>query len=397
MSVNVKRKVRVLAVGDPAVYTYTSPKFGLIEQWSRKTGIELDFSILSWSDYYLQLMSALQSDTPEYDIVMIPGHLWLDDFVSRGYLKSLDSYIDLLPEEYNYNDLLPTVQKEMVSDDSVYLVPSFTDGHMLYYFKDKIIEATGRGLPEVISTREYVDLIKKISERFPEENAVAFKAHESEIFLDWLPWLRSMGGNVFDENMNIIVNSPEAVRALDAYLECRRYAPADTNLYGNEEIKNSLRTGKVSMAVSWGGQAGFIMSGNFNRKEEISFATFDRPWNVTWSFAVPQAIEVTEEVRDFLTYISGKDVDRIVGANAGSPVRDSSYALDSEIYPWYKVQKKMTELSETLPGFSGSSDIYGVLYTQLSRAYTGEISAEQALNQAVILMKQRQEKLENIC
>ena len=147
MSVSNRRKVRVLAVGDPAVYTYTSSEHSIVDQWSRETGVELDFSILAWPDYYSKLMNSLQSDNSEYDIVMIPGHLWLDDFVARGYLKPLDDYVDSLLQEYDYNDLIPSVRKELLSNGSTYLVPSFTDGHILFYRKDKIIEASGSELP----------------------------------------------------------------------------------------------------------------------------------------------------------------------------------------------------------------------------------------------------------
>ncbi|MCK5198513.1 MAG: hypothetical protein KAR21_09190 [Spirochaetales bacterium] len=63
---------------------------------------------------------------------------------------SVDDYVDSLSKEYDYNDLLPSVRKELVSNGSTYLGPSFTDGHILFYRKDRVIEATAACNPSAI-------------------------------------------------------------------------------------------------------------------------------------------------------------------------------------------------------------------------------------------------------
>ena len=367
--------IKVLGVADPAVLTYGNEKKRIISNWTKKSRTDVDFSILPWEEYYSALMKTLSEKNGKYDIVMIAGHLWLKDFVNRGYLRPLNGIKTSIEKYGPYDDILPMIRNEIEIEGTPWLVPSFTDGHIIFYKRDDISRITGGILPVTLKPSEYLDLAEKISLDADEDRRfLAMKAHPSEIFLDWLPFFYETGGELFDDNINPLFNTPEAADALGRYLELKQFALPGAETAGNEEICAALKTDECLIGVSWGGQASFIF------EENMGCATFNTPWNVSWSFGVPAGVSLTEETLDFLAYLASPDVDRIIGAGAGSPIRTSSYRKDDRNFSWYPVQEKMVSLAKPLPGFTGSGDIYGLFYKWIFRAFKGETNPEETLS-----------------
>ncbi|MBI9103722.1 MAG: extracellular solute-binding protein [Spirochaetales bacterium] len=377
--------IKVLAVADPAVLTYADKDVNIISKWTETSGVEVEFSILPWAEYFAALMETLSGNgkdrKSDYDIVMVAGHLWLQDFINRGFLQPLEGIKAAITNYGPYEDLLPGVRDEIELDGKVWLTPSFTDGHIIYYKKERIFELTGRHLPKILTPSEYLALVKEIGNNpaMEDKKFLAMKAHPSEIFLDWLPFYYEEGKSVFDENLNLLFNTPEAARALGRYLELKEFALPGAELFGNEEVCAALQSDDCLIGVSWGGQASFIINDEILKADNMGYATFETPWNVSWSFGVPASADFTNEVRDFLAYLASPEVDRIIGKGAGSPVRSASYKAENSLLPWYPIQEEMISRSKRLPGFTGSGDVYGLFYKWIFQAFTGEISPEEAL------------------
>lgn len=78
------KKIKILAVQDPAVSVYVDSRLDLLRKFPKKD-VEAEFDIVSWDDYFETMMKSFQGNA-DYDIVMVAGHLWLRDFVEKGYL-----------------------------------------------------------------------------------------------------------------------------------------------------------------------------------------------------------------------------------------------------------------------------------------------------------------------
>ncbi|MFP4375335.1 MAG: ABC transporter substrate-binding protein, partial [Spirochaetaceae bacterium] len=287
------RTVRVLGVGDPAVYAYTDEGLGILGEWRRSGGGEVRFDIVPWDRYLSTLSVQFEAAKPSYDIIMMPGHLWLPEFVEAGRLAPLGPYVARIPGA-DWDDFKPFVRDELRYRDEYYLLPSFTDGHLVFYRSDLVSGAgTGdggagegpgapvRGLTTPIELGEMARRNDTTGHR-----GIALKADPSEIFLDWLPYLWAFGGDVLDGDGAPVFASPAGVESLEFYCALRDVAPAGTDRYGNEQIAEALRDGRVAMATSWGGQAGFIYASDGGFRTDIIAATFEKPWNVVWSFGV---------------------------------------------------------------------------------------------------------------
>lgn len=221
----------------------------------------MNFEIIPWQDYYTRLITELERPEAVYDLIMVAGHFWKADFVEKGYLQELDEYFGSAPAEYDFNDILPSVRSEMAYGDHWYLVPSFSDGHLIFYRKDIVGEVTGGPLPSVISADGLIELVKKTHHYREQVFGIALKAHVSEIMLDWLPYLRQAGVDLFRDGKPSF-NNEFGIGALRKYCGLKEFAPADTANFGNEEIKKHIQEGRCVFSVSWGGQAGEIFRGS---------------------------------------------------------------------------------------------------------------------------------------
>lgn len=85
----------------------------------------------------------------------------------------------------------------MQIDGKYYLYPSFCDGHMVLYRKSVVLDAIGKLPDRVISTDEYIQMVQACHQKNNMAGA-ALKAHPSEIFLDFIPYLRNEGVDAFD-------------------------------------------------------------------------------------------------------------------------------------------------------------------------------------------------------
>lgn len=378
------KKVRVLAVGDPAVEVYVDKNYKILDRWKENNDLDIDFDIVPWESYYNTMMEDFKAEEPNYDIVMVAGHFWLRDFVENKFISPMDDYMNLLPKDYKYEDILPIIREEMKLDGHHYLLPSFCDGHMVLYRKSIVKEVLGYLPEECITIDELISMVEKV-DGFQGLRGIALKAHVSEILTDFLPYLRSEGIDLFDEENKPSFYNDKGIKALNRYIALRKYAPADTNEFGNAEIKNQIQQKKAVFAITWGGQLGVVLNEQCKELEDIGFATLDKPWNVTWSFALNNNSKNKEDAIRFLAYLTSKDIDKLVGSYAGSPVRKSTYLDERERSKcsWYDAHLDMVEkYAKPLPSLKGSGEILGILYEYISKAFNHELSAEEALKTA---------------
>ncbi len=351
-----------------------------------------ELKIVPWAEYQPLMEKSLDEAVSSYQAVCVPGHIWLPGLVSNNKLTAFENLVPSMDQElinaYNADDIMPRVADECKFEGKTYLLPLFTDGHLLFYRKDLLSMPTQAGEIPVINPLTLPKFLEENKNASP-PYSLALKAHPSEILLDWLPYLWAAGGDLWDsENHKPLFTSKEAVDALSFYVNLRKYCPDDTHTYGNEEISHLLKTGKVIAASSWGGQAALILNEDNPYRGLYGVAVFEQPWNTSWGISIPdnQDTNTKLDLLSILYRAASPEQDRQVTWIAGSPVRKSSYTNDEmQNFSWLKAQKQMLDTCRVLPSDPLFSPYIGVLYNAVSLAFTGELSPSEALNQALSL------------
>lgn len=371
-------KYQILGPADPALAV-------IQQQLKNHPEWETELKIVPWAEYEGMMNASLDAETSSYQAVCVPGHIWLPGLVSGGKLSAFDSLLPQIDQKfitaYNADDIVPSVAEECKFEGKQYILPLFTDGHLVFYRKDLLNIETSTINP--LDLPAILDDVRKAGQITP----MALKAHASEILLDFLPYLWANGGQIWDEETKTpLFDQPEAVKALEFYCSLKSLCPKDTHTYGNEEISDVLKQGKVALATSWGGQAALILDENNPYREQYCVALFDTPWNATWGITIPanQPEAVKAGLLSVLFEAASPEQDREVTRIAGAPVRKSSYtAVEREKYSWLAAQEEMLNRCQILPTDPAFSKYLGPLYGAVYQAFTGELSPQDALSAAV--------------
>ncbi|ACA55887.1 extracellular solute-binding protein [Clostridium botulinum] len=368
----MKDIIKVLAVNDPAVYAYTKESsVGITKSWEENNEFEIKLNIFKWEEFKENLDKALEDNFGQYDIVMAPS-FWIPNIAENNKVIPFNDYID---ENYNIEDIFQSVRDEIAYKGKVIAVPSFTDGHIIFYRKDKL------NLKGVVTLEELKSVSKDI------KGKLALKSSPYEILLDYLPYLWAEGGEIYKDN-KLALDSKRASEALCKYTELKEYCIDNVENFGNEEVKSAIQSGEAYIGISWSGQAASIMDNN-SFTDKIGFSTYEYPCNTTWTFLVNKHTNKAKVCFDYLKFITNKENDLLSGRISGSPVRSSSYKNEEEIKrnPWYKTNYEMLKRAKRVPALVEWMDISGNFYNSVHKAFTGAISPKEALVNCCIYKK----------
>lgn len=348
----------------------------------------LDLQVAPWAEYRDLLMGSLQAETTPHQAVFVPGHVWIPELADAGLISNLEPLIAGMPEliwqEYAWQDIFPSIQRDSSYLGQRYMIPYFNDAHILFYREDLLDLDQAGPLPEV-SPLDLPDLAAK-AHNPPGVYGIALKAHPSEIFFDWLPYFYAAGGKIADRELQPAFFSEAGIHALEIYSSLREFAPPDTHTYGNEEIAQVIRAGKAALVTTWGGQAAPIFLDSANPfRERYRSAVYPDPCGGTWGFALPanQSREDQLKTLEILLNLNSVGMDQEVLIAAGSPIRISSYTDQAiEEYAWLRAQHEILQRIVFLP-FDPRIGIYlGHLTEAVCEAFLGNKSPRNALKDA---------------
>jgi len=347
-----------------------------------------ELRVIPWAEYRDVLMETLSKDTAPNQAVFVPGHVWIPELAAEGVLTELDPLISGLPEEiwlgYQEDDIVQSVRDESLYLDQRYMIPYFNDGHILFY-RDDLVDLGSSDGPVEISPLDLVSITDK-AHNPPDIFGIALKAHPSEIFFDWLPYLLAAGGELTDASFKPAFFTEAGINALRIYCHLREFAPPDTHTYGNEEIAEVLKTGKAALVTTWGGQAAPIFLDKKNSfRDKYRSAIFPHPCGGTWGISIPanQSPEVKSKALEIVLSLNGPDQDRGVLLAAGSPVRKSSYTKATfDKYPWLKAQYEIYNRFSFLPKDPRIGIYLGPLTEAVTNAFLGNKTPADSLHEA---------------
>lgn len=366
----------ILGPNDPALAA-------LEESLAAHPEVDAKVEIIAWEKYRSTLDECLAAPRATHQAVCVPGHIWLPQLAADGLLASLDPLFENLPQEitaaYDSDGIFESVAEECKFQNRRYILPLFTDGHIVFYRGDLL------SLPETVRPSEWHSYLQGLT--LPQGmSPLALKAHASEILLDWLPYLWDFGGKVVDENGEPAFASDAGINALEYYTSLKQFSPANTYEYGNGEILSALNEGRVAAAVSWGGQAAALFDPKVNpHVTQMKTATLQGAWNATWGVSIPANQPAEESIATLkaLLQVMGADCDQRVTRIAGSPVRKASYgAAEKTQYAWLASQEKLLKECRTLPADPAFGARLGEMYAAVHNAFTGQQSADDALKEA---------------
>ncbi len=341
-----------LVVNFPA-HPHYNAVMEVLPEFTAQTGIEVEVDMLPYLDMRERQTLELALDEGAYDLISYVVFSKAD-YVYADQIYNLAPFFmnpRLADPNYDPADLIDGyVQNIGVAGGergylpgptgSLYGLPFGSETSVLYYRTD-IFEKHGLEVPDTYDA--FLDLACKIPELEPGMGGVASRAasghHASHA---WLLHLAPLGGRVFDEAWNPILNNEAGVAAAEALKRIVDCGPEGSSAFGPAEAANAFAQGQAAMFLdSIAYAADFQDPARSTVVGNVGYAMHPmgvRRGSQTGGFglAIPRNAENPEAAFLLMQWLTSKEGDLAVAMAGGNPSRFSTYA-NAELnakYPW---------------------------------------------------------------
>ncbi|MCX6089549.1 MAG: sugar ABC transporter substrate-binding protein [Candidatus Atribacteria bacterium] len=250
-----------------------------ISDFEEATGIKVNMELTKWDEVFKKTSLDLAGGTGTYDEFYLEGEI-RSSFVEAGYVEKLNPLIEkkgITSPEFSLDMYIPECVWGMgvyppdsrysfksINGD-LYALPFDNAAMLLFYRKDlfddpKLQEAFknkyGQDLAVPVTWDDYQKVAEFFTKKYnpdsPTEYGTAeqMKRHDA-MTCHFLNYLFSFGGGIFDDQGNVVFNSPVALEALNYYINMKNYSPPGVTTYTWDEAASAMLEGLVAMEFQW--------------------------------------------------------------------------------------------------------------------------------------------------
>ena len=339
-----------LVISWPALAHFNAAE-GLLEEFTEETGIEVEVDALQYLKLRDRQLLEMSKDEGEYDIVSWVV-MWKGEYVSKGLLTPLSQFFTngaLVDPQYDIDDVADAyLQNGGVvggkkgympgRSGALYGLPFGAETSILAYRKD-ILEEQGLEVPTTYD--ELREVMTKLHEAgIPAMTSRGKTGHQ--VTAGWLLHLAPMGGKIFDDEWNPVINSPEAVKAAEFMRHVVKTGPKGIETFGFGEASAAFLQGDAALYLDTLKIAAMSRNPSLSKVDgKVGYAlhpTDVRCGSETGGFAVgiPANSQQQEAAFLLIQYLTNKAGDQRMVELGGDPVRISTLqnnAGNFEDYP----------------------------------------------------------------
>ncbi len=373
----------------------------ILPEFTKQTGIEVEVDQLPYLKMRERQTLELAQDEGEYDLIAYVVFSKAD-YVYADQLENLAKYFmnprlsdpnydsDDLIDGYTYNIGFAGGNKGYLEGKtgSLFGIPYGSETSILGYRKD-IFEKHGLEVPETYD--EMLEIACKIPELEPGMGGLSSRAasghHASHAFL---LHLAPLGGRVFDDQWNPIVNNAEGVQAAEALKTIVDCGPEGATNFGFGEALGAFLNGDTAMFLDTTVVAGQIDNPDKSQVVgKVGWAMHPmgvRRGSQTGGFGIgiPANAENKEAAFLLMQWLTSKEGDKLVALAGGNPSRFSTHE-DADVNAKFPHMATFGEaLQHADPDWRPIIPVWGKinadLGTTLSKVLTEDLDIQEALD-----------------
>ena len=311
----------------------------LVEEFIEETGINVEIDALQYLALRDRQLLEMSKPEGDYDVVSWVV-MWKGEYVNKGLLTPLSQFYtdaSLVDPSYDIRDIADAYLQSggVVGGDLGYLpgpsgalygIPFGAETSILAYRRD-IFEEHGIDVPET-----YGELRAVMGELhdlgIPALTSRGSTGHQ--VTAAWLFHLAPLGGRVFDDQWNPVVNSPEAVEAAEFLREVVRTGPIGIPTFGFGEAAAAFLQGEAAMHLDTLKIAAMSRNPDLSTIDgNVGYALHPvgtRCGAQTGGFAlgIPANSQNQEAAFLFIQYLTSKHGDQRMVQLGGDPIRIST-------------------------------------------------------------------------
>jgi multiple sugar transport system substrate-binding protein len=364
--------------------------------YEARTGIHINIAEFPYANLFEKELIDLNSSTGAYDLIMLDDP-WFPRFVSKQFLTDLDPLLEkrgVHGPDLDFVETSLALCRHPYAIGAVYALPYVGNSQLFFYRKDLFEKY---GLREPATWNDVLAAAKTIQEKESEGGNKMYgyvmrAAQGNAAVADFMPIFWAFGAEMFDGADHPTVNTPEGIAALKFMLELGKYSPPGYASFNADEVGAHLLQGTAAMSINW---PAWISSFSDPAKSKVvgkmTFTTLPGAKVVVgraeignWLLAIPSGAKNKEAATDFLLWATNAEQMKRSALGGNPPTRKSLFS-DPELvarFPSYPAQLRSLEDSRPRPRIPQWNEIENAFGIFLSKANSGQLSPEDALNQA---------------
>lgn len=368
------------------------------KDYETQTGVHINIAELPYANLFEKELIDLQSHTGAYDLIMLDDP-WFPKFASLDVLTDLSPLLKKRGMDKPDDDFVATslaLCRNPYQTGALYALP-YVGNSQLYFYRRDLFEKHHLNAPATWD--DVLAAAKTISEQETSGapgggkvyGYVMRAAQGNAAVADFMPIFWAFGGEMFDGTGQPMVNSPEGVAALKFMIELGKYSPPGYPSFNADEVGAHLLQGTAAMSINW---PAWISSFSDSAKSKVigkmEFGQLPAGKNPgraeigNWLIAIPRESKNADAAMDFLLWATAAEQMKL-SAQRGNPPTRKSVFNDPQLvakFPSYPAQLRSLESSRPRPRTPLWNEIENAFGIYLSKANSGELSAEDAMNQA---------------
>ena len=308
-------------------------------------------------------------------------------YVANNYLEPLKPLIDNknLTDDATLalDDFAPSLLEEANTyKDQLYGLP-FIEFPVAFIYRKDLFDEKKLEVPKTLD--EMMELSKKLNDppKLYGNTVQGTVGGAGANTWNWYPLLYSFGGQILDDSGKPVINSPEAVQALQYYVDLYKCcSPKESVNWDNSSPYEPMLGGKLAMLVTDADTYPQVVKGKY----KIGIAPMPagpagaHPLAGSWSYSISKFSKNKEAAWLFMQFLASKDVMPEYEKAGGIPPRLST--LNGSDNPLYKVVAKSLEGAKGLPKVPNYLTMEDSIGRAIAAALLGKKSPQEALDGA---------------
>ncbi|MGB2993958.1 MAG: ABC transporter substrate-binding protein [Paenisporosarcina sp.] len=331
-------------------------------------------------DQYVTTFSSKSAEIDVFDADVI----WPAEFAQAQYALELDRFIEA--DGINMDDYFPGTVQSGNFNGRQYAMPKYTDAGLLFYRKD-IVETPPKTWDELF------DMASELKGKEGTEFGYLMQANQYEgLVCNAVEFIAAYGGQVVDENNEVVVNTPETVAGITKMVEFVNsdFVPSNILSFQETETNNAWVGGQSVFARNWP-----YMQSTSEDKEaskvagNVGFAVLPSGDGTNaatlggWMSMINRYSENQEAAWEFVKFMSGPEGQKISAVDGGrAPTIEALYDDEEvkEAAVLFSNEEFVATLQNAVP--RPVSPIYplisNIMQVELSKALAKDITPEEA-------------------
>lgn len=321
---------------------------GIIPLWEEETGIKIEFVEFPYNTLFEKIVTTMEANQSTFDLIMADD-IWMPKFASEEWLVPLDEAFGYEKDPDIFEVMYfastwpppsgPIVPGEENKPRHLYGVSILGNLQFFAYRSDLVSK------PE--TWEDVIANAEKVSDPDKPVYGFALRAAAGEAAgMEFFPIMYSYGGRLFDDDWNVILDSPETLEALQIHQRLAQLSPPGVANFDAAERSREMAAGRAAQIITWPAEASDFME-NPDVSQVIGKVVYTSPpkgpegsfpFLGNWVLAISENSNNKEWSYEFLKWATSADVQKEYALQGGIPVR-RSILTDPELnqkFPYFQ-------------------------------------------------------------